>query len=228
MPSIQHCPDGKSSGAVGSSAEFSSGSSCAGLGCRYHFPKARDFSISLRRTNIGVVRPDWANIIPLVLEEILMENHEPFLREAIALSKSSMEGGDEPFGSVLVKEGEILLRAENSVFTGHDMTNHAEMNLVKLAAQHYDAAFLGDCTLYTSTEPCAMCSGAIYWSGIGRMVFACSETRLGEIAGIGLNVPSRAVLQTGARNVTVVGPTNLEDEAAKVHQEFWPKHLGKV
>ncbi|UWU16743.1 nucleoside deaminase (plasmid) [Rhizobium sullae] len=157
-----------------------------------------------------------------------MENHEPFLRDAIALSKSAMEGGDEPFGSVLVKGGEIILRAENSVFTGHDMTNHAEMNLVRLAAQHYDSAFLGDCTLYTSTEPCAMCSGAIYWSGIGRMVFACSETRLGEIAGIGLNVPSRAVLQTGARNVTVIGPTNLEDDAAKVHQEFWPKHLGKA
>ena len=135
-----------------------------------------------------------------------MENHEPFLREAIALSKSAMERGDEPFGSVLVKDGEVILRAENSVFTGHDMTNHAEMNLVKLAAQHYDTAFLADCTLYTSTEPCAMCSGAIYWSGIGRMVFACSEARLGEIAGIGLNVPSRAVLQTGARIVTVVGP----------------------
>ena len=157
-----------------------------------------------------------------------MENHEPFLREAIALSKSAMERGDEPFGSVLVKDGEVILRAENSVFTGHDMTNHAEMNLVKLAAQHYDTAFLADCTLYTSTEPCAMCSGAIYWSGIGRMVFACSEVRLGEIAGIGLNVPSRAVLQTGARIVTVVGPTNLEDEAAEVHQEFWPKHLGKA
>ena len=97
------------------------------------------------------------------------------------------------------------------------------MNLVKLAAKQYDTAFLGDCTLYTSTEPCA-----IYWSGIGRLVFACSEPRLGKIAGIGLNVPSRAVLQTGARNVTVVGPTNLEDEAAKVHQEFWPKHLGKA
>ncbi|MBX5197606.1 nucleoside deaminase [Rhizobium sp. NZLR10] len=157
-----------------------------------------------------------------------MENHEPFLREAIALSKSAMDRGDEPFGSVLVKDGEIILRAENSVFTGHDMTNHAEMNLVKSAAQHYDTGFLADCTLYTSTEPCAMCSGAIYWSGIGRMVFACSEARLGEIAGIGLNVPSRAILQTGARIVTVVGPTNLEDEAAEVHQEFWPKHLGKV
>ncbi|MGO6703536.1 nucleoside deaminase [Rhizobium ruizarguesonis] len=158
-----------------------------------------------------------------------MENHEPFLREAIALSKSAVENGDEPFGSLLVKDGEVILRAENSVFTGHDMTNHAEINLVKLAAQHYDTAFLADCTLYTSTEPCAMCSGAIYWSGIGRMVFACSETRLGEIAGIGLNVPSRAVLQTGARIVTVVGPDpNLEDEAAEVHQEFWPKHLGKA
>ena len=73
-----------------------------------------------------------------------------------------------------------------------------------------------------------MCSGAIYWSGIGRMVFACSEARLGKIAGIGLKVPNRAVLQTGARNVTVLGPTNLKDEAAKVHQEFWPKHLGNA
>ena len=60
------------------------------------------------------------------------------------------------------------------------------------------------------------------------MVFACSETRLGNFAGIGLNVPKRAVLQTGARNVALIGPTNLEVEAAKVHQEFWPKHLGKA
>jgi tRNA(Arg) A34 adenosine deaminase TadA len=157
-----------------------------------------------------------------------MENHDPFLREAIALSKSAMANGDEPFGSVLVKDGEVLLRAENTVFTGHDMTNHAELNLAKLAARHYDPAFLADCTLYASTEPCAMCSGAIYWSGVGHLVFACSETRLGEIAGIGLSVPSRAVLETGARTVTVVGPTSLEDEAAEVHKEFWPKHLGQV
>ncbi len=122
-----------------------------------------------------------------------MENHEPFLHEAIALSKSAMKNGDEPFGSLLVKEGAVILRAVNSVYTGHDMTNHAELNLVKLAAKHYDTAFLDHCTIYTSTEPCAMCSGAIYWSGIGRMVFACSETRLGEIAGIGLNVPSRSI-----------------------------------
>jgi len=80
----------------------------------------------------------------------------------------------------------------------------------------------------SATAAMPMWSGAIYWSGIGRMVFACSETRLGAIAGIGLNVPRRAVLETGARIVTVVGPTNLEDEAAEVHQEFCPKHLSKA
>jgi tRNA(Arg) A34 adenosine deaminase TadA len=157
-----------------------------------------------------------------------MDDHEPFLRETIALSKSALEHGGEPFGSVLVRDGKILLRAENSVFSGHDMTNHAELNLIKLAAQQYDPAFLADCTLYSSTEPCAMCAGAIYWSGIGSVVFACSERRLGEIAGLGLDVPTRVVLDTGARKVTVVGPTDLEEEAAAVHQGFWPLHLGKM
>ena len=114
-----------------------------------------------------------------------MEGHEPFLREAIALSKSAMERGDEPFGSVLVKDGEVILRAENSVFTGHDMTNHAEMNLVKLAAQHYDTAFLADCTLYTSTEPCAMCSGAIYWSGSGVWCLRAPKCGLARLPGSG-------------------------------------------
>src|SRR5690606_38467526 len=103
-----------------------------------------------------------------------MDNQTALLREAIALSKSAMDHGNEPFGAVLVKDGEIVLRAENSVFSGHDMTNHAEMNLVKLAAQHFGAEALADCTLYSSTEPCAMCAGAIYWSGIGRLVYACS------------------------------------------------------
>jgi tRNA(Arg) A34 adenosine deaminase TadA len=157
-----------------------------------------------------------------------MDDHAAFLREAIALSESALEHGGEPFGAVLVKDGEIILRAENSVFSGHDMTNHAEMNLIKLAAQRYETSFLHSCTLYSSTEPCAMCSGAIYWSGIGRLVFACSEARLGEIAGIGLNVPSRTVLQTGARMIDVIGPTELEEEAAAVHRAFWPKHLGKA
>jgi tRNA(Arg) A34 adenosine deaminase TadA len=157
-----------------------------------------------------------------------MDSHGPFLREAIALSKSALLHGGEPFGAVLVKNGQVILRAENNVFSGNDMTNHAELNLVKLAAGKYDPTFLADCTLYCSTEPCAMCAGAIYWAGIGKLVYACSEARLGQIAGIGLDVPCRSILQTGIHMVDVVGPTDLEEEAAQVHQAFWPEHLGKA
>jgi tRNA(Arg) A34 adenosine deaminase TadA len=149
------------------------------------------------------------------------------MREAIALSRSAMEKGNEPFGAILVdKDGAVLLHIENTVTTGRDLTNHAEMNLVKEALKQYEPDFLNDCTIYTSTEPCAMCAGATYWSGVGRLIYGCSEERLGEIAGIGLDVPCRRVFESGARHVEVVGPI-LEDEAAAVHLDYWPSVLGQ-
>src|SRR5688572_9241539 len=147
--------------------------------------------------------------------------HETFIREAIVLSKSAVEKGNEPFGALLVKDGQVILRAENTVYTGKAMTNHAESNLVHEALKVYEPTFLHDCTLYTSTEPCAMCAGAIYWSGVGRVVYACSEQRLAQIAGIGLDVPCRVVLESGARKVEVIGPV-LSEEAALIHLDYWP------
>lgn len=155
----------------------------------------------------------------------MQTQHEHYMREAIELSRSAMEKGNEPFGAILVKDGAVLLRIENTVMTERDRTNHAEMNLVKEALRAYEIDFLHDCTLYTSTEPCAMCAGATYWSGIGRVVYGCSARRLGEIAGMGLEVPCRNVFDRGARKVEVIGPM-LEDEAAAVHLEYWPTALG--
>jgi tRNA(Arg) A34 adenosine deaminase TadA len=148
------------------------------------------------------------------------ETHFPFIREALKLAEAAVEHGNHPFGAVLVKNGEVLLRAENTIFTGHDMTNHAEMNLVRLANSRYEPAFLKDCILYTSTEPCAMCMGAIYWSGIKTMVYSCSEGRLKEIVGGGLNIDSRAVLANALDPVTVIGPI-LQEEADPLHLRFW-------
>lgn len=62
--------------------------------------------------------------------------------------------------------------AENTVVTEHDVTGHAELNLVRRASMRFEVETLEGVTLYTSTEPCAMCSSAIYWSGIGRVVYA--------------------------------------------------------
>jgi tRNA(Arg) A34 adenosine deaminase TadA len=154
---------------------------------------------------------------------MMTEEHHAHIRETIALSRSAVEKGNEPFGALLVDaNGEVVLRVENSVYTQHDPTNHAETNLVRLAVAKFDADFLHDCTLYTSTEPCAMCAGAIYWSEIGRVVFACSEKKLGEIAGVGLDVPCRSIFERGAHPVEVIGPV-LEDEAAAVHLTYWKK-----
>jgi tRNA(Arg) A34 adenosine deaminase TadA len=95
------------------------------------------------------------------------------------------------------------------------------------AAQLLGEADLARCTLYTSTEPCAMCAGAIYWTGIGRVVFALAETGLLRYTGSHdenptLDLPCREVFARGQKPITVVGPL-LEKEAGKVHEGFWTK-----
>ncbi|MBW4653955.1 MAG: nucleoside deaminase [Kaiparowitsia implicata GSE-PSE-MK54-09C] len=148
------------------------------------------------------------------------------LKRAIALSQTARDHGNHPFGSLLVDaEGTVLLEAENTVVTERDATGHAETNLVRLATRRYDRDFLANCTLYTSTEPCAMCAGAIYWSNIRRVVFGLSEASLIEMTGENpknptLSLPCREVLGCGQHVVEVVGPA-MEAEAATAHAGFW-------
>ena len=94
-----------------------------------------------------------------------------------------MGNGDHPFGALLVKDGEVVLTAVNTVNTDHDNTRHAELNLVSQAMRQFDADFLADCVLYTSTEPCAMCAGAIYWAGITASSMVARPRNLEHIAG---------------------------------------------
>ena len=149
------------------------------------------------------------------------------LRTAITLAWRSREHGNHPFGAVLVDRNNlVVLQAENTVLAGRDATGHAETNLVRLASQIFSAGQLALCTLYTSTEPCAMCAGAIHWAQIGRVVYALSETDLYDIVGPSpenLILPCRAVFAHSLRSVEVAGPApELEKEARAVHQGFWP------
>lgn len=156
------------------------------------------------------------------------ENHIQHLRSALAVAGRAREHGNHPFGAILVDPaGAVLLEAENTVNTEGDCTGHAETNLVRLASQRFDRTVLADCTLYTSTEPCAMCAGAIHWSGIGRVVFALSEAALYELTGRGnhpdnetMRLPCREVFARCARPIEVIGPL-LEQEAQAVHDGFW-------
>jgi tRNA(Arg) A34 adenosine deaminase TadA len=158
------------------------------------------------------------------------DTHERLLLEAIAIASNSRAHGNHPFGALLAdRRGRVLLTAENTVVTDSDATGHAETNLVRHATAAYSAAELPTMAMYTSTEPCAMCAGAIYWSGIGAVVFALAETTLYEIIGDDpenptLLLPCRTVFAAGRRSITVAGPFELE-AAHEVHAGFWQPAL---
>ncbi len=149
-----------------------------------------------------------------------------YLRKAIDVAADARCHGNHPFGALLVDAaGKFLLQAENTVLTAADCTGHAETNLIRQASAAYPPEVLRGATLYTSTEPCAMCSGAIFWSGVGRVVYALSEQGLLElVAHLSgdslLDLPCREVFARGGRPFEVIGPL-LEAEARQVHAGFW-------
>ena len=155
----------------------------------------------------------------------LSSRDERLLLAAIGLAWRARDNGNHPFGALLAaSSGDVLCEAENTVVTGGDVTGHAELNLVSRACRALTAGQLATATLYTSTEPCAMCSGAIYWSRIPRVVYALGEDELAVLAGGGgqliLQLPSRQVFAAGSPMVEVSGP-HLHDAAATVHKDFW-------
>jgi tRNA(Arg) A34 adenosine deaminase TadA len=152
---------------------------------------------------------------------------EALLRQAFDVARRARESGDHPFGSVLAdEEGKFLMEQGNGYSAGgNDRTAHAESLLASRAARAYDLTFLARCTLYTSAEPCAMCAGAIYWAGIGRVVYGQTEKGLKEQTGAHeenptLDLPCEIVFAAGQRTTEVVGPL-LEAEAADLQADFW-------
>jgi tRNA(Arg) A34 adenosine deaminase TadA len=156
----------------------------------------------------------------------LTPTDEELLLRAIALAQLAREHGNHPFGSLLADgTGQVLLEAENTVVTERDIAGHAELNLVRSAGMHLAADVLPGATLFTSTEPCAMCAGAIYWAGIGRVVYALGADQLTELVqGISdeptLQLSCREVFARGGRVIEVSGP-HLRERATAVHEGFW-------
>ncbi len=148
-----------------------------------------------------------------------------FIRRAFEIATEARIKGNEPFGALLVDgDGSILLESENNISTEKDCTGHAEAALMRMASKKFDREFLAECTLYTSTEPCPMCSGAIFWGNVRRVVYGLSEKGLYDIIGTDneevLYLPCREVFERGRKPIEVIGPL-LEDEAEKVHEGFW-------
>ncbi|MGJ4909630.1 nucleoside deaminase [Bradyrhizobium sp. SZCCHNR1015] len=151
-----------------------------------------------------------------------------FLRHSFAIARRATSNGNHPFGAVLIAaDGRVLIEAENGYMPAHDATAHAERLAATQACISIAPEIRAAATLYSSAEPCAMCAGAIYWAGIGRVVYGLSERRLRDLTGNHpenptLDLPCRDVFASGQRATEVVGPL-LEDEAATLHEGAWDK-----
>ena len=146
------------------------------------------------------------------------------LRRADTVARRAMAMGRHPFGAVLVApDGDTVLAEQGNI----DTVNHAESTLARSAAANYPGAYLAQCTLVTTFEPCAMCAGTVYWAGIGRVVYGAEETALLALTGDHpenptLSLPCRDVFARGQRAVDVVGPVpEVAEDMVATHKGFW-------
>ena len=146
------------------------------------------------------------------------------LHRADTVARRAMAMGRHPFGALLVApDGETILAEQGNI----DTVNHAESTLARTAAANYPGAYLAQCTLVTTFEPCAMCAGTIYWAGIGHVVYGAEETALLALTGDHpenptLSLPCRDVFARGQRPVQVTGPVEaVAEEMVATHRGFW-------
>lgn len=146
-----------------------------------------------------------------------------FMQKAIELSKAAVRNGNEPFGAVLVKDGEVVYTNENQIYTMHDPTFHAEAGLIRRFCAETGITDLREYTLYSSCEPCFMCSGAMVWVKLGRLVYGASNTELEEILGNdGCNCSKMVFDNSFWRPEVTAGV--LREQALEVLKDYFGNH----
>ena len=157
----------------------------------------------------------------------LSQGDEHHLRAAFKVAHRAREEGNLPFGCVVVDaDDKVVIEQGNlGLVPVRDATAHAESIAAGRASRQFRPRELDGFTLYSSAEPCAMCAGAIYWAGFGRVVYGLSEHELKALTGNHpdnptMDLPCREVLARGQRRVEVVGPS-LVEEALEPLEGFW-------
>lgn len=148
---------------------------------------------------------------------------EVFMQKAIELSRLAVAHGNEPFGAVLVRDGEIVFTNENQIYTRHDPTFHGEAGLIREFCAQTGVTDLRDYTMYSSCEPCFMCSGAMVWVKLGRLVYGASNIELEAILGNEGCCCSQMVFDHSFWQLQVTAGV-LREESLSILREYFSKH----
>ena len=148
---------------------------------------------------------------------------EIFMKRAIELSVKAVEHGNEPFGAVLVKDGEIVFENENQIYTKHDPTFHAEAGLIRRFCKETGITDLSDYTLYSSCEPCFMCCGAMVWTKLGKLVYGASDIDLCNILGVQGSECSKMVFENSGAKIQVVSGI-LREKSIEILKDYFINH----
>ncbi len=142
-----------------------------------------------------------------------MKQPEDYMREALKEAQKAFAKDEVPVGAVVVMNEKVIARAYNQVELLNDSTAHAEILALTTAYQFLGSKYLPDATLYVTVEPCLMCSGALYWSKIGAIVFGAYDEKNGYHRSTGGNNPfhPKTKLTGGV----------LADECAELMKEFF-------
>lgn len=140
---------------------------------------------------------------------------EHYMKLAIAEAQKAFDKDEVPIGAVVVLQDKIIARAHNQVEMLNDSTAHAEILALTTAYQFLGSKYLPEATLYVTVEPCLMCSGALYWSKIGRIVFGAYDEKNSYRRSTGSNNPFHPKTE-------IVGGV-MEEDCAGLMKEFFKK-----
>ncbi|MGF1570284.1 MAG: nucleoside deaminase [Nodosilinea sp.] len=143
-------------------------------------------------------------------------NPEAFMQLAIEAARQS----ETPFGAVIVKDGQVVERAGNTVKPDSDPTGHAEVNVMRKLTRRLGSARLeGDYILYTTCEPCAMCAATCFWAGITHIVYGAGSEDFPDSNPNQINITCADVLKHAPQDFKVEGGL-LRDECKQLHADF--------
>lgn len=109
----------------------------------------------------------------------MTEHDEQFMKEALAEARKAFAADEVPIGCVIVWKDRIIARAFNRTEQLKDFTAHAEMQAFTSASEFLSNKYLNECVLYVTLEPCVMCSGAAFWTQLGRIVYGAKDLKRG-------------------------------------------------